>query len=144
MAVKGTPLGGLSEIAKRVYIDGADVTLVAYTNTRNTLSSASVAADLTQPTSTNGYAPILLDGTWSELDGVATYQHPLGPSTDPTGNPQWHCTGTWSANVTGVALIFGTRLLHFKDSTDNVGVPQDFVAAAGKNYAVAISNLVSP
>ncbi len=142
--IKGTPLSGLSLIATRVYVTGSPLTLVAYTNTRDSLTANSLAADLAQPTLTGGYAPILLNGAWTVLDGVATYQHPVGTNTDAIGNPQFVCTGPWSASVTGIAMIFGTALVHFKDSTDLTGTPLDFVAAVGKRYSVSVPNLVTP
>lgn len=131
MATSGTPLGGLDEIGKRVYIDGPDLSLVAYTNTADSLTSATVAADLTQPTVANGYAPITLDGTWSRTNGVVTYVH-----STPT-NPTWTASGTWSATVTGVAVVYGTVVMHFKDLTSA------FTAAAGKKLAVDLSTVVS-
>ena len=65
MATKGTPNGGLDLIADRVYTSGADFTLVAYQNAADSLSAATVASDLTQPATANGYAPITLNGTWT-------------------------------------------------------------------------------
>lgn len=137
MATKGTPKGGLSEIAKRMYLDGADVTLIAYTNAPNSLGANTAASDLTQPTQAAGYAPILLDGIWSEIDGVATYAHSVA---DPVlgAKPLWTATGPWNATVNGVAMIFGSRVMHFKDNVT------PFVAAAGKKLVVDISNLIGP
>lgn len=130
MAVKGTPTGGLAEIAERVYINGADFTLVAYTNTPNSLGSSTVAADLVQPTAANGYAPIVLNGTWSHLNGVISYDHGGG------SDPEWIATGTWSAVVTGVAMIVGTKVEHFFD------LPTSWTAAIGRKLRVAIRNLI--
>jgi len=132
MAVSGTPKGGLDDIAELAYVNGPDLTLVCYTNTANSLGPDTAVADLVQPTQTNGYAPILLDGTWSTLDGVATYVHSVGT------HPRWTATGTWSATVTGVAMIRGTRVRHFKDNA----VP--FVAAAAKVLEVNVSTLTGP
>lgn len=143
MAREGTPNGGLDEITTRVYIDGADLTLVAYTNTQDSLDSGTVAADLTQPTQANGYAPITLNGTWATNNGVVTYTHPAGPNTDAQGNPAWYPTGTWSATVTGVAMIFGTKVVHFMDVRDGNGDPSTWVAAAGKLFPVDVSTLAS-
>ena len=112
MARSGTPRGGLDEIAERTYVNGADFTLVAYTNTPNSLGDDSVAADLVQPPEENGYAPVVLNGVWASEDGVVTYDH--GTPDDPG----WVATGPWSAPVTGAALIYGTRLVHFKDYND--------------------------
>ncbi len=133
MARSGTPKGGLDEIAERVYVAGADLTLVAYTNTPDSLGPDSVAADLVQPTSANGYAPITLNGTWSAVDGIVTYDH------GTPDNPTWTATGTWSANVTGVAMIYGAILMHFRDYNDSGG---SWVAADGRKLAVDVTNLV--
>lgn len=136
MAKKGTPNGGLSEIAKRVYIDGPDVTLVAYTNTPNSLGPNTAAADLTQPTSTNGYAPIPLAGTWTETNGVVEYDHDgLG------GSPEWTPSGPWSSPVTGIALIYGTRVLHFVDY-DQAG-SGTWTAAVGRKLRVRIKDVLA-
>ena len=129
MAVKGTPIGGLSEIAERVYVNGADFTLVAYTNTPNSLGPTTVAADLTQPASANGYAPILMTGTWSELNGVISYDH-------GGVDPEWIASGSWGSAVTGVAMIIGSRVQHFHD------LPTAWTAAAGRKLRVAIRNLI--
>lgn len=145
MALKGTPLGGRSEIAKRYLIDGPDTTLVLYTNTRNSLGDNTVTSDLTQPNVTNGYTPLTLVKTgWTELNGVLTYQHPAGPNTDFLNNPCWVPTGAWSATVTGAAMVFGNRVLHFKDATDGAGTPLDYVAVAGLRYSVSLADLIGP
>lgn len=130
MAIKGTPKGGLQDIAELAYTSGL-LTLVCYTNTADSLGPDTVAADLVQPTG-GGYAPIVLDGTWSAPDGVTTYVHSVGT------HPRWTATGTWSATVTGVAMIRGARVRHFKDNT----VP--FTAVAAKVFEVNISTLVGP
>lgn len=137
----GTPLGGLDEIIERVY-SGPDFTLVCYTNTQDSLGPNTVATDLAQPTVGNGYAPIVLTGTWSFSGGVATYSHPEGAEAASDGHPCWFPTGTWSAPVTGVAMIYGTRVVHFYDVRDGDGTPTTFVAAAGKRFAVDMSTLV--
>lgn len=90
-----------------------------------------MAADLTQPSSANGYAPIVLDGTFTPANGVLTYVH-----STPT-NPTWTCTGTWSATVTGVAIIRGTTVRHFKD------LGTAFVAATGRKLAVDLASVLS-
>lgn len=130
MATKGTPLAGLDDIAGLAYVSGA-LTLIGYTNTPDSLGPNTVTADLTQPTSSNGYAPILLDGTWSSTGGILTYVH-----STPT-NPGWVATGAWSANVTGVAIIRGAVCRHFKDCTSA------FVAAAGKKLEVDLSTVAN-
>lgn len=130
MATQGSPYGGLNDIAALAYVSGA-LTLVAYTNTADSLGNATVAADLTQPTTANGYAPITLDGTWSTSNGVLTYVH-----STPT-NPTWTATGSWSATVTGVAIIRGAAVRHFKDLTSA------FVAAGGRKLAVDLASVLS-
>lgn len=110
MATVGTPTGGRNEILTAAYPNHADYTLVAYTNTANSLSSSSVAADLTQPATAAGYAAITLDGTWSVDNGVATYVH-----STPT-YPRWTASGSWGGvTVTGIAIVYDTVLMHFKD-----------------------------
>jgi hypothetical protein len=141
MAREGTPIGGRHLYIQRTLIDGADVTLVAYTNTQGSLGDNTVVADLTQPTQTNGYAPIVLSGTWSKSNGVAAYSQPAGPNTDGDGNPCWFPTGTWSAGVTGVALIYGSDVVHFFDYRDGAGDPTTFIAAAGKRLPVDLATI---
>lgn len=140
MARQGSPGRGLQELTERVY-NGPPFTLVCYTNPQDSLGSATLAADLTQPTVANGYAPILLNGTFTHNNGVVTYQHPPGANTDENGNPCWFPTGTWSATVTGVALIYGSRVVHFMDLRDGAGNPTTWVAAAGKRFPVDWSEL---
>jgi len=130
MATSGTPNAGLDEIALRTYINGTDMTLVAYTNTADSLGAATLVSNLVQPTEANGYAPIVMDGTWSSTDGVVTYTH------STSTHPGWTATDTWSATVTGTALIFGATVVHFKD----VLVP--FVAASGKTLIIDMTTLV--
>jgi len=132
MSRAGTPFGGLDEIAKRIYIDGADFDLVLYTNTPNSLGDSTVTADLVQPTGP-GYAPITLNGVWSRLNGLVTYDH------GTPDNPMWTAGGAWSAPVTGAAMISGATVVHFKDYNDAGG---NWVAANGKKLAVDITNLV--
>jgi hypothetical protein len=129
--IKGTPKGGRDDIAELAYTSGI-LTLVAYTNPADSLGVDTVAADLVQPTSANGYAPIVMNGVWSTLDGVVTYVHSSGT------HPRWTATGPWSATVTGTAIIRGTRVRHFKDNA----VP--FVAVAAKVWEVNVSTLVGP
>lgn len=131
MATQGTPNGGLDDIAGLAYVSSA-LTLVAYTNAGNSLGPATVAADLNQPTSTAGYAPIVLDGTWTAVNGVVTYLHSTGV------NPRWVALGAWSAPVTGVAIIRGTTCRHFKD------LSSIFTAAAGKPLEVDLNSVVGP
>lgn len=131
MATSGTANEGLDEIADRTYISGADLTLVAYTNTPNSLEDTSVLGDISQPSQTNGYAPIVLDGTWSSADGVVTYVH-----STPT-HPTFLASGAWSGTVTGVAIVSGTSLWHFKD----LDVP--FAAADGRKLQIDLDTVVN-
>lgn len=129
MATSATPMEGLDDIAEVAYVSGA-LTLVAYTNAGNSLSSTSVAADITQPTEANGYAAITLNGVWDSTGGVLLYVH-----STPT-NPKWTATGTWSGTVNGVAILHGSILRHFKD----LGSP--FVAAAGRKLEIDLSSVL--
>lgn len=129
MATSGTPLAGLDDIASLSYVSGA-LTLVAYTNPADSLGPNTVAADLTQPTTNNGYAPIVLNGTWAASGGVTTYTH-----STPT-NPRWTATGAWSANVNGVAIIRGSVVRHFKD------LDTAFIAAAGRPLEVDLNSVL--
>lgn len=140
---QGTPIGGLAEITERVYVNGADFSLVAYTNAQDSLGPNTVAADLVQPSSANGYAPIVLNGTWVTSNGNVTYTHPAGPNADALGNPTWFATGAWSAAVTGVAIIMGSRVVHFMDHRDGAGSPISFTAAASKRFTVDLATLVA-
>jgi hypothetical protein len=130
MATSGTPYGGLDDIATLAYVSGS-LTLVCYTNTADSLGATTVAADLTQPTTANGYAPITLNGTFTSTNGVLTYVH-----STPT-NPTWTATGAWSATVTGVAIIRGATVRHFKDLTSA------FVASTGRKLAVDLASVLS-
>lgn len=134
MASQGTPDDGLDDIAALAYVSGA-LTLVAYTNTANSLGASTVAADLVQPTSANGYTPIVLDGTWSSSNGVITYVHSAGANTF-SGNPGWQASGTWSAPVTGVAIVKGAVCRHFKD------LDVAFTAANLKKLVADLSTVV--
>lgn len=135
MARKGSPNGGLVEIGERVYVNGAQLTLVAYTNSPNSLGAGTVAADLIQPAEVNGYAPIALNGTWSvDSNGIVTYLHAGGLS------PTWTATGAWSAPVTGAAIIIGARVLHFRDLDDAGG---NWPAQDGRRLAVNIMDTIA-
>jgi hypothetical protein len=131
VATQGSPNEGLSYIAGKVDISGV-LTFILYTNAANSLTSSTVYADLTQPTAANGYAPILLDGTWTISNGISTYVH-----STPT-HPTWTATGAWSATVNGVAMVnvSATKILHYKDLTS------PFVAALGKKLEIDLSTVV--
>jgi hypothetical protein len=134
VSLQGTPLAGLGEIARRVYLLGDDLTLVAYTNPGNSLGPGSIAADLVQPPLANGYQPIVLPKAgWTQVNGVATYVHTDG------GDPGWLVLpADWGVTVQGAALVYGSTLLHFRDNA----LP--FVATLGKRLTINISNLVGP
>lgn len=131
MAIKSTPNGGLDDIAELAYVNGPQLTLVAYLNAADSLGPTTLVADLVQP-SGGGYAPILLNGVWSTVNGIVTYVHSSTP------RPRWTATGTWSGTVNGVALIRGARVRHFKDNLT------PFVAAAAKVLEIDLSTLVGP
>lgn len=129
MAAKGTPNGGLDDISTLAYVSGA-LTFVAYTNTALSLGSTTVAADLNQPTQTAGYAPVVLSGTWTSVGGILTYNH------GSTINPGWTALGSWSAPVTGVAIIRGATCRHFMD------LASVFNAAAGKRLEIDLNSVI--
>ena len=129
MALKGTPNDGLDDIATSAYVSG-QLTLIAYTNPGDSLGATTVAADLNQPTEANGYAPIVLDGTFSSTDGILTYTH------STSTNPGWTALGAWSADVTGVAIIKGAVCRHFKDCDS------PFTAAAGKKLEIDLNSVL--
>lgn len=133
MALQGTPKEGLTELATRIYVEGGDLTLVAYMNPGNSLGDLSVAVDLVQPQFANGYAPIVLSGQYSIVDGVASYLHTSG------GDPGWIATGDWGPNpVVGAALVYGATLVHFRDFQ----APQ--VMKAGDKLYITITDLLGP
>lgn len=103
---QGTTWRGLDDIALEAFVSG-ELTLVAYTNTAGSLGLYTVAADLTQPAVSNGYAPIVLNGTWLSVNGIVNYDHP--------GKPGWLASGAWSATVTGVALVKGVIVRAYFD-----------------------------
>ena len=130
MATEGTPYEGLDYAAARVY--GSHLSLVCYTNAPDSLGDGTTYGDLVQPSSSNGYAPIALDGTWTFTDGTVAY-------LKAGANPRWTATGSWSATVNGVAMVDVTagKILHYRDCS----VP--FVAANLKKFEVDITNLVT-
>ena len=106
MSTNGTPFEGRDNIiATRVYT-GLEMRL--YTNTSNSLTDASVLADLTYPSGT-GYAHQSIADSWSSSNGVVT--HPTNVQFENTGGTNW------TGDVTGAALTDGTYILHFKDLT---------------------------
>lgn len=144
MARQGTPFEGLAEITRRTYTLAPALTLIGYTNAQDSLGNETIAAQLVQPTQENGYAPIVLNGTWTHVNGVVTYEHPPGPNTDDFGNPAWFPSGSWSAPVTGVALIHNNNVLvHYFDVRDGGGNPTPWIAAAGKRFVIDIAQVLS-
>ena len=136
MATQGTTNEGLDLIGDRYLITATDLILVAYTNTADSLGPTSVLATLTQPTVSNGYAPITLDGTWTKTDGVMTYLHSSVLTTANTALTGWEATGTWSATVTGVALVTATTLQHFMD------LSTPFIAANLKKLGIDLQTVL--
>ena len=114
MATSGTPHEGVDNIIIDAY---TGLQLILYTNAGNSLDRDSVLADLVEPANVditvapNGYAAILLTGTWSSVNSVITYDHgtPDNPKFTNTGT-----TGSWDS-CTGSAITDGTHILHFKD-----------------------------
>lgn len=145
MPNKGSPNPGLQLISQCVFGTGGAGqgfrSLVAYTNAQGSLGSATVLSDLVQPTAANGYAPILLDGTWSFANGISTYTHDGSASDDGFGNPCWIATGAWSAPVTGVAMIFGSVVQHFVDYNES-GVLATWTGITGAKLVVDIADLM--
>lgn len=135
MATQGTTNGGLDDVSALAYVSGA-LTLIGYTNAADSLSATTVAADLTQPNSTNGYAPITLDGTWTSVNGILTYVHSAGPNNFG-GNPGWQASGSWSGIVIGVAIIRGSVCRHFKD------LSEPFTAANLRKLVVDLASVLA-
>jgi hypothetical protein len=130
MSTEGTPFQGLDYAASRIY--GAHLSLIAYTNPPNSLGDSSTFASLTQPALSGGYAPIVLDGTWTFLNGLVTY-------LKAGANPRWTCTGGWSATANGSAIVdvAAGKLLHYKDFAT------PFIAANLRKIEVDIANVVT-
>lgn len=131
MASAGTPFEGRDNIiGPAVYTSSLELRL--YTNTKNSLDSSTVFADMTEPSGT-GYAAIAMTGTWSTTNGVVGYDHGGGT------NPSWTNSGggNWTGAVTGSFITDGTYVLHFKDFSVD---PQTVIP--GAVIQVDVSNLV--
>jgi hypothetical protein len=139
--IVGTPNGGLDEIGESAYKNHAQYSLVAYTNARDSLGLSTLVINLVQPTVANGYAPILLNGSWTSISGDVTYLHSIVNPNTGFRRPYWQATGAWSAAVRGVALIFGARVIHFADIYVT-GVPTDFVPVNGSWLEVDLLTVV--
>ena len=137
MAASGTPKEGRDKIiSDRVYTSGT-LDLRCYVNAQDSLDADSVFGDLVEPTGT-GYAPISLTGTFSETDGVVTYDH--GTPDDPVFQNTESAGGSnWSQPVSGVAMTDGSYILHFVDIAAG-----QVTMTPGKKLRVDISNLVAP
>lgn len=135
MATKGSPLEGFDNIVgPRVYTP--TLTLRCYVNTLDSLSDATVFADIVEPTG-GGYAPITLNGTWTWTDGVGLYDH--GTPDDPQfENTNAEGGANWSQAVTGIWMTDGTSVLHFMDLSDGA-----VTMTPGKKLRADISNLVA-
>lgn len=136
MATSGTPNEGRDYIiSDRVYTTGT-LDLRLYVNTADSLSETTVFADLTEPTGT-GYAAITLSGSFSEADGIVTYDH--GTPDDPVfENTESEGGSNWSQAITGVAMTDGTYVLHFQDLVTPVTM------APGYKLRVDVSTLIAP
>jgi len=135
MADRGTPNEGRDNIvSERVYTTGT-LDLRCYVNTADSLDDDTVFADLTEPTGP-GYAPIPLNGSFSENDGVVQYDH--GTPDDPVFENTESAGGSnWSQPVTGVAITDGTSILHFQDLASAVTM------TPSKKLRVDISSLIA-
>lgn len=111
MATSGFTFGGLTLIGSWFTTNATQ--LVCYTNAQNSLGDTTVASDLLQPSQTNGYAPITLAAAnWINTNGILTYSTGTGTFSN---NPTWQATGAWSNTVNGVAIIYSTSCVAFKD-----------------------------
>ena len=137
MATKGTPNEGRDFIiSDRVYTTGT-LDLRLYVNTADSLDANTVFADLTEPTGT-GYAPITLNGVFSETNGVVTYDH--GTPDDPIfENTEGGGGSNWSQPITGVVMTDGTYILHFSDL-----VGGSVTMTPGYKLRVDVSSLIAP
>lgn len=142
MATAGTPNGGLDEILESAYPNHPAYGLICYINARNSLGQTTLVTNLVQPSNVNGYAPLVLTPSgWHAVSGDATYIHPtLNPRTGHAF-PFWLASGPWSAPVTGVAQIYGSRVIHFTDLYV-LGVPQDFVPVNGSWLEVDMATII--
>lgn len=156
---QGTPTPGLNLIAQCVFGAGGAGqgarTLIAYTNSGDSLNLDTVVADLVQPALGDGYEPLVLDpGGWAFSAGIAEFTQPAGPNNDGFGRPCWFPTAGWGVNVTGVAMISGSIVQHFMDLWIPVEDPENpgeqlrqytpFVAAPGRKLAVDLAALTTP
>lgn len=141
MATSGTPNGGLDEIGESAYKNHPAYALVAYTNARDSLGPNTLATNLLQPLVQNGYAPIALSGPWTSVNGDVSYTHPVVNPRTGHAFPFWLASGAWSAAVTGIAMVYGARVIHFADLTV-LGVPQDFVPVNGSWLEVDLLTII--
>jgi hypothetical protein len=128
MATFGTPNEAKDNvIGPAIYASGLSCGL--YTNTANSLSAASVLADITEPSGT-GYTRVNLNGTWAYNNGVVTH----------TPNATFENTGgsSWTGDITGAFITDGVYLIHFLDYSAGATT-----MTAGKVIDVDISSLVS-
>ncbi len=133
MPSSGTPNEGRDRIiSDRVYTSGT-LDLRLYVNLQDSLSDLTVFGDLVEPTGT-GYAPILLTGVFSELNGVVTYDsNPIFENTEPEGG------SNWSNPITGVVMTDGTYILHFQDL-----ITSPVTMSPGYKIEVDLSTLIAP
>ena len=129
MSTSGTPFEGRDSIVAPAVYTGLD--LRAYVNTANSLTTATVFADLTEPTG-SGYAPISLAGVFSSSNGVVTYDDGTPDS------PRWTAGDNWAGgDITGAAITDGTYVLHFKDLSEG-----PVTMTTGKVLVVDISTII--
>ena len=136
MAIRGTPNEGRDNvISNRVYTTNT-LDLRLYVNLPDSLDASTVFADLVEPTGT-GYAPVTLSGTWSETNGVVTYDDGT-PDDVIFENTNAEGGANWSQDITGAAITDGTYILHFHD------LPTPVTMTPGDRIRVDLSSLIAP
>jgi len=124
MATSGLPHEGTDNIILDAY---TGLQMLLYTNSGDSLTRATVLADLTEPSALddiggdNGYAAITLSGVWSSSNSVISYDH---GSPDAVVFTNTGGQGSWDA-ATGSAITDGTYILHFQDFPNPIIVVKD-------------------
>ena len=132
MADSGTAHEGVDNVLINAY---TGLKLILYTNGFQAFDRDSVLADFTEPDSVdsesdpNGYAPVLLNGTWSSLQSVIT--HVPDVTFTNTGNSE-----AWNI-VYGAAMVTATHVLHWKDFAN------EYALDVGQSLVVDLSSMVT-